>query len=76
MDSLEQYLLDQLQEKFGGQPTLSDSLLMMGVDSVGMAELTFEIEKECGIRVDDDVLSVETVADLARYIRIRQAASA
>ncbi len=76
MDSLEQYLLDQLQEKFGGQPALTDSLLMMGVDSVGMAELTFEIEKEFGIRVDDEVLSVDTVADLAHYIRSRQATSA
>ncbi len=29
-----------------------------------MAELTFEIEKQFGIRVDDEVLEVDTVQDL------------
>lgn len=72
MDVLEQTLLDQLEEKFGVRPQLSDSLALLGVDSIGMAELTVDIEKQFGIRVDDEVLSVETVQNLVDYIRARQ----
>ena len=72
MNTIESALLEKLTSKFGGQPKLDDSLLMVGVDSVGMAELTFEIEKEFAIRVDDAVLEVDTVQDLADYIRSRQ----
>jgi acyl carrier protein len=73
VEQIETVLLQQLGEKFGGQPKLSDSLVLVGVDSVGMAELTFDIEKRFGIRVDDAVLEVDTVQDLADYIRQRQA---
>jgi acyl carrier protein len=37
-----------------------------------MAELTVEIEKEFGIRMSDDIFGVETVGELAAYIRERQ----
>ena len=42
------------------------------VDSVGMAELTFDIEKEFKIHVDDGVLEIDTVQDLVDYIREKQ----
>lgn len=74
MDTIESVLLGQLAEKFGGQPQLSDSLILVGVDSVGMAELTFDIEKRFNILVDDGVLDVDTVQDLADYIREKQVA--
>ena len=72
VDSIEDRLLEELRSKFGGQPELSDSLALVGVDSVGMAELTVEIEKIYGIRVGDDVVEVESVQELADYIRQRQ----
>ncbi len=72
METIESVLLAQLAEKFGGQPQLSDSLVLLGVDSVGMAELTFDIEKSFAIRVDDGILEVDTVQDLANYIRERK----
>jgi acyl carrier protein len=72
VETIENQLLEQLGQKFGGRPALSDSLILIGVDSVGMAELTFDIEKNYGIRVDDEVLEVDTVQDLANYIRNRQ----
>lgn len=75
MSTIEDVLLEKLSNKFGGSPNLDDSLLMVGVDSVGMAELTFEIEKEFAIQVDDAVLDVDTVQDLADYIRNRQVAN-
>lgn len=72
METIESVLLEQLTEKFGGQPQLGDSLILVGVDSVGMAELTFDIEKRFNIHVDDGVLEVDTVQDLANYIREKQ----
>ena len=72
VDAIESILLEKVGAMFGGAPKLADSLTMLGVDSVGMAELTFDIEKQFGIRVDDSVLDVETVQDLATYIRERQ----
>ena len=72
MESIEEKLLAQLTEKFDTRPELSDGLAYIGVDSVGMAELTVEIEQIFGIRVDDDVVHVDTVQELADYIRERQ----
>jgi acyl carrier protein len=70
--TIEENIMERLAEKFGTRPELSDSLVMIGVDSVGMAELTFEIEKVFQIKVDDALLDVETVQDLADYIRQKQ----
>ncbi len=76
MQTIEEIIIRRLTEKFGTRPELTDSLVMLGVDSVGMAELTFEIEKMFGIRVEDALLDVETVQDLADYVRQRQEVSA
>ncbi len=48
---------------------------MLGVDSVSMAELTFDLEKMYGITVDD-MMSVDTVENLLDYIRQRQSTPA
>lgn len=74
MESIEEALLKNFTEKFGRRPELSDGLAYIGVDSVGMAELTFDLEKQFDIRVDDEIVHSETVQDLADYIRERQAA--
>ncbi|MCR9295567.1 MAG: acyl carrier protein [bacterium] len=76
MDSIESKLVAQLGRKFGQQPDLDDRLSYIGVDSVGMAELTVEIEKEFGIKVAEDIFSVDTVRELAAYIRQRQSTAA
>ncbi len=75
MESIEDQLLDNFTQKFGSRPKLSDGLAYIGVDSVGMAELTFELEKQFNIQVDDEIVHSETVQDLANYIRERQADS-
>ncbi len=75
MESIEEKLLAQLAKKFGTEPVLSDGLAYIGVDSVGMAELTVDIERDFGIRVEDDIVAVETVQELADYIRERCDAS-
>ncbi len=75
VDALEDSLLNYLQKKFDIRPKLDDSLAMLGVDSISMAELTFEIEKMYGITVDE-MMSVDTVSDLIDYIRQRQSLQA
>jgi acyl carrier protein len=75
LDAIEEMLLKQLHAKFDIRPQLEDSLSLLGVDSIGMAELTVDIEKQFGFRVDDDILSVETVQQLADYIRERTASN-
>ncbi|GAB5405513.1 MAG: hypothetical protein Aurels2KO_37440 [Aureliella sp.] len=72
VDTIEEKLKAKLAEKFGGDPQLGDSLVLIGVDSIGMAELTLELEADFGISVDEDVVDVETVSELAEYIRVRQ----
>ena len=52
MDVIEQEIVDYLRRAVGGNPRTSDSLAIIGIDSVGMAELTFELEKRFSIRVD------------------------
>jgi acyl carrier protein len=51
---------------------LTDSLVMLGIDSVGMAELTYDLEQMYKIKVDDGLLNVDTVQDLVDYVRQRQ----
>ncbi len=75
MESIEEKLKSQLADKFGTNPELSDGLAFIGVDSVGMAELTVDIEQHYGIHIDDDIVNVETVQDLADYIRQKQQTS-
>ena len=50
------------------------SLAMIGIDSVAMAELTFELEKRFSIKIDDDILDVDTVDDLIQYVTNRKTA--
>ena len=69
MDSIEKIITEQVKAIVGVRPGLSDSLALIGIDSVGMAELTFEIEKKFNIQVDDDVLEVDTVGELVAYVR-------
>lgn len=72
METIEEILINALGEKFGTRPELDDSLLLLGIDSVGMAELTYDIEQRFGISIDDALLNVDTVQDLANYIREKQ----
>jgi len=65
-------IVEYLSKVCGSTPKLTDSLAVIGIDSVAMAELTFEFEKRFGIQIDDGVLDVETVEELARYVQDRR----
>lgn len=65
-------IVDYLRKVCGGSPKGDDSLAMIGIDSVAMAELTFELEKRFSIKIDDDILDVETVDELVQYVIARR----
>jgi len=67
-------ILAYLKKVCGGSPKGNDSLSLIGIDSVAMAELTFELEKRFSIRIDDDILDVDTVDELVSYVITRQSA--
>jgi acyl carrier protein len=69
VESIEVKLINLLGEKYGTRPTLDDSLALLCLDSVGMAELSFDIEQQFHVKVDHHFQDQETVQDLANYIR-------
>ena len=75
-ETIKSEVLRALQTRFGGDPRVTDSLAAIGVDSLGMAELTCELENHFGIRMDEEILDVETVGELADYVESKAAVSA
>lgn len=61
-------VLSYLEKVCGTKPQLSDSLALIGIDSVAMAEMTFDFEKQFSFKITDDILDVETVEELVRYV--------
>jgi acyl carrier protein len=71
-DDVEAQLLKAISARLGASPALPDELASLGVDSVKMADFIMTIEEQFDIRVDQDIWDVETVGELAAYIRTRQ----
>ncbi len=71
MDAIEQQIVQTLQKELGRSVTPADSLGRLGIDSLRMAELASDLERRFGIRMDEELLDVETVAQLADYVRRR-----
>jgi acyl carrier protein len=64
-------LCDLIQHKTSVRPSPGDSFDTLQIDSLGMAELTVEIEKAFGIRIGDDIMDVSDIAGLIAYIEER-----
>jgi len=75
MHEVRRKLAELIRGKTGVMPRSSDTFASLKIDSLSMAELTVEVEKAFGIRVEEDVLDVETVAELAEYIETRTVCS-
>lgn len=71
MDTIEIEIERALGKELRRRPRATDSLTSLGLDSLRMAELATRLESEFGIRVDEELLDVETVGELANYVRIR-----
>lgn len=67
-DEIQQRLMVLIQNRFGGLPKLDDSFAALGIDSLAMAEFSLALEREFGIRLDDGVLDITTLSELAIYL--------
>ncbi len=70
--SVQTQIVEYLRKVCGGSPQGNDSLAMIGIDSVAMAELTFELENRFAIKIDDDILDVDSVDELVQYVVARK----
>ncbi len=74
MESIEVQILEIIDAKTDRPPTPTDTLDDLGIDSLTMAELIYEIETNFDIKSDDDLLELSTIRELCQYVRERTAA--
>ncbi len=73
MDDIETRLIEAIASRYRHAATPATRLASLGVDSLQMADLVGDLERRFGIEVDQDIFDVETVAQLASYLRERGA---
>jgi len=71
MDRVETELLRLMEARLHVTPELSSSLNELNLDSIKTADFLRELEFEFDVQFDQDVFELETVSDLAAYIRER-----
>ena len=71
MDRVETELLKLMEARLRVTPKLSSNLSELNLDSIKTADFMRELEFEFDVQFDQDVFELETVADLAAYIRER-----
>ena len=74
VDSLQQEVVDMVARRLAGPVAPDDSFALLGIDSVGMAEISFDLERQHEIRIGEDIVCCQTVGDLIEYVRERKAA--
>ena len=70
-NSIEAEIVEALSQELGKDVDLAVSLGSLGIDSLRMAQLATELERRFDFRVDEELLDVETVKELAEYVRTR-----
>lgn len=71
MDSVDTELIKAIETRLHVTATESSKISELNLDSIKTADFLSELEYEFDVRFDQDVFDVETVADLAAYIRER-----
>ncbi len=71
MDRVETELLRLMQARLGVTPEISSNLTELNLDSIKTADFLRELEFEFEVQFDQDVFELDTVGDLAAYIRER-----
>lgn len=61
-------VLEILATKLGVRPSLADDFATLNLDSLALAEFSAEIESTYGVRMDDRVFEVTTVAQMVEYV--------
>lgn len=69
---IERLILDILRQKTGLPVQRADSLGLIELDSLALAEVSLEIEKSVGLRLDEGVLEAQTVGDIVDYVTDRK----
>jgi acyl carrier protein len=72
MDEIQRFIINHLNEEHQVHVDPHDSLTLGGLDSVAMAELTFELEKRFSIKIDEEILDIDTIEELAAYVGEKQ----
>jgi acyl carrier protein len=75
MDRVETELLTAIRARLRITPKLSSKLTELNLDSLKTVEFLRELEDKFDVAFDQDVFELETVADLAAYIRARRTES-
>ncbi|MFO7907755.1 MAG: acyl carrier protein [Planctomycetota bacterium] len=73
MSEVHDYLVELIYAKTGVRPRLNDTLDVMKIDSLAMAELTAEIENAMDIRIDEEVLDIENFQEFVSYVERKSA---
>ena len=74
VDSLQQEVVEAVARRVESPVGPEDSLALLGIDSIGMAEVSFDLERQHNVRIGEDIISCQTVGDLIEYVRKRKAA--
>ena len=71
MRTIEVEIVQALHDETGKEVSATDSLDSLGIDSLRMAQLATQLERRFDFRVDEELLDVGTVKELADYVRSR-----
>ncbi len=71
MESIETELVKVIKSRLHVNAAISSKISELNLDSIKTADFLSELESEFDVRFDQDVFEVETIADLAEYIRDR-----
>ena len=69
---VETVLLELVSREFGRTAHAGDRLSALGVDSIALAEFLGVIEERFKIEADAEILDVDTLEELVRYVEARR----
>lgn len=69
MDNTLERLTGLVKSRFGRAPQPGESFDSLEMDSLAMAEFSLDIEKEFKIRLNDRVTEVQSLEEMADYVR-------
>ena len=73
VDSLQQEVVEVVARRVESPVAPEDSLALLGIDSIGLAEVSFDLERQHNVHIGEDIISCQTVSDLIEYVRKRKA---
>lgn len=71
MTPIQAQILQVIASKTEGRPALEDRIDQLGIDSLTMAEMIYDLESTFQIQTDDELLDLVTLKELCAYIEAR-----